>query len=312
MPTRNASRLSLTPPLAVAVVVLNYDSTDLTVACVEALLAHTDPGLAVHVRVVDNGSGSEARDALVRWARDRDPRLSLRLNPVNRGFGGGLSDGLEGLEARYYFFLNNDAVVEGDAVTVLRRTLDAHPRVGMAGPAQTDARGRPRSAYGTLPSISEMLLGRALSRRLRRAPPPPGRGAGAVERISGAAMFVRARAFADVGGFDPALFLYGEEEDLAWRLWRQGWEVWHVPEATVRHLGGGSSRDRPALERLYYRSYLYVVRKHRGERYGRIFRALLVLKLVRRALRGRASWDLVRGVACGEGEGPGVRGGRPS
>jgi GT2 family glycosyltransferase len=284
---------------AVAAIVLNYDSTDLTIACVEALLGRTDPGLDIHVRVVDNGSRDEERAALVRWAEDQGERVSLRLNPVNRGFGGGMSDGLEGLEARYYFFLNNDALVEGDVVSILVRTLDAHPRVGLAGPAQRDASGAPRSAYGTLPSISEMLFGRALSRRLRRAPPPPGREAGPVERVSGAAMFVRARAFSDVGGFDPRLFLYGEEEDLAWRLSQRGWEVWHVPGATIRHLGGGSSRDRPALERLYYRSYLYVIRKHRGRSYERLYRLLLVLKLARRALRGRVAWALVREVARG-------------
>jgi len=295
----------LTAPLDVAVVVLNYDSTELTVACVEALLARTDPALAFHIRVVDNGSRDEARIALERWIRGRDPRLSLHLNPTNHGFGGGMSDGLEGLEARYYFFLNNDALVEGDALTILQRTLDARPRIGLAGPAQTDGEGRPRSAYGTLPSISEMLFGRALARVLRGAPPPPRGRAGPVERVSGAAMFVRARAFHEVGGFDPELFLYGEEEDLAWRLRRRGWEVWHVPEARVRHLGGGSSRDRPALERLYYRSYLYVVRKHRGIVYERLFRVLLVLKLARRAFRGRASWDLVRAVAHGaDGESP--------
>ncbi len=295
----------MTLSVTVAVIVLNYDSTDLTVDCVESLLLRTDPALDFHVRVVDNGSQPAARAALVRWAHGRDARVSLRLNPTNRGFGGGLSDGLEGLDAPYYFFLNNDVVVEGDVVSTLLGTLETHPRVGLAGPAQSDADGRPRSSTGTLPSIGEMLLGRALARRLRHAPPPPGRCAGPVERVSGAAMFVRARAFTEIGGFDPELFLYGEEEDLAWRLWRQGWEVWHVPEVRVRHLGGGSSRDRPALERLYYQSYLYVVRKHRGERYERVFRFLLVLKLARRVLRGRASWDLVRAVARGGGGGPG-------
>lgn len=293
------------PDPTVLVVVLNYDSTDLTRACVESLLIHTDPRLDFHIRIVDNASSSSSREALCRWLETRpaDPRLSLRLNAYNRGFGRGMSDGLEGFTPRYVFFLNSDVVVETDVLTAFVRFFEAHRSVGLAGPAQSDMSGRLRSGWGTLPSIAELVFGRSLGRLWHGAPRPPwadGRPlAGPVEKVSGAALFLRTCAFREIGGFDPDLFLYAEEEDLCWRMWKRGWEVWYVPEITIRHAGGGSSHHRAELTRLFYSSYLYVIRKHRGTLYERLYRALLLVKLLRRVVQGRASLALLRSVAKG-------------
>ena len=63
--------------------------------------------------------------------------------------------------------------------------------------------------------------------------------------ISGACMLVRRLAFASVDGFDPGYFMYAEDLDLCWRLWRAGWGVRHVPAAVVVHAQGVSARRHP-------------------------------------------------------------------
>src|SRR5690348_33877 len=52
---------------------------------------------------------------------------------------------------------------------------------------------------------------------------------------SGAAFLVRRAAFDSVGGFDPRIFMYGEDVDLSWRLRAKGWRVLYQPRFAVVH-----------------------------------------------------------------------------
>jgi GT2 family glycosyltransferase len=52
---------------------------------------------------------------------------------------------------------------------------------------------------------------------------------------SGAAVMFRRAAYESVGGFDPRLFMYGEDVDLSWRLRAKGWRLGYRPRAAVLH-----------------------------------------------------------------------------
>ncbi|MBS0322190.1 MAG: glycosyltransferase family 2 protein [Proteobacteria bacterium] len=56
-----------------------------------------------------------------------------------------------------------------------------------------------------------------------------------VEWVSGAATLFRRTAFADVGGFDEHLFMYGEDVDLSWRLRARGSRLRYVARCAVVH-----------------------------------------------------------------------------
>jgi hypothetical protein len=59
---------------------------------------------------------------------------------------------------------------------------------------------------------------------------------GDVPWVSGAAVLLRREALAAVGGFEPRIFLYGEDVDLSWRLRASGWRLRYVARAAVQHL----------------------------------------------------------------------------
>ncbi len=52
---------------------------------------------------------------------------------------------------------------------------------------------------------------------------------------SGAATLIRRSAFALVGGFDPQLFMYGEDVDLSWRLRARGFRLRYLARFAVVH-----------------------------------------------------------------------------
>jgi GT2 family glycosyltransferase len=53
--------------------------------------------------------------------------------------------------------------------------------------------------------------------------------------ISGAACIYRRSALAEVGGFEPRIFMYSEDVDLSWRLGARGWKLRYVPSAQCWH-----------------------------------------------------------------------------
>jgi hypothetical protein len=66
-----------------------------------------------------------------------------------------------------------------------------------------------------------------------------------VEAILGAFMFVRLEALEEVGLLDEGYFLHCEDLDWCERFRRAGFDVLFVPEVTVVHDKGASSRGRP-------------------------------------------------------------------
>lgn len=289
----------------VGVVVLNFNGAELTQACVRSVLEHTAPTLDYAVLVVDNGSTPPDRAKLAELAGL--PRVQVVASRFNLGFGAGHMYGTQFLEADEYLFLNSDCLFRNDALSALSSFLAEHPRAALASGLVTDREGRYRPNYHPAPNLVELLFGRTLARRFnpgrypdrRRAPAAPLK----VEVVGGAALYARAEAFFSIGGFDPSFFLYCEEEDLAWRLRRAGWEIWVVPAARLEHAGGASTPPDPAYRREFFVSFLHYFRKHRSAATVAAIRILYCLKLLRRIGRdpqaAALAWFVLRGAKPG-------------
>ena len=76
-------------------------------------------------------------------------------------------------------------------------------------------------------------------------------------------MFVRAKQFHEVGGFDADFWAHMEEIDLCWRLKNRGYRVVYASESTVYHVGGGTlSYDNPHKLYLNFRNNLWLLYKN--------------------------------------------------
>ncbi len=84
---------------------------------------------------------------------------------------------------------------------------------------------------------------------------------------SAACLLVRRPHFLELGGFDPALFLYCEDVDLSWRAWLGGWRCLYVPSARCLHVTEGQdlTKDRSAEGFPSHLGHLYLRRKYFGE-----------------------------------------------
>lgn len=203
------------------------------------------------VVVVDNASDDlgELRALVAR----RGARLVE--NPRNDGFGVACNLGAAEATTEFLLFLNPDAGLEADTLARLVAAAERYPRSPAMNPRIMDDAG----------NAFFMRKSHLLPRRewIPRGWPDADRE---VPVLSGAALFVRTEAFRAVGGFDPRIFLFHEDDDLALRLRARFGPLMFVRDAVVTH-GGGSSSDRNAtiagLKAWHMgRSRVYAARKH--------------------------------------------------
>jgi GT2 family glycosyltransferase len=111
----------------------------------------------------------------------------------------------------------------------------------------------------------------------------------------GAFLLVRRAAWDEIGGFDPAMWMYAEDLDLGWRMRRADWTTRYEPEATVYHEESAATIQAWGGERFarwHASTYAWLVRR-RGLAYARLITLLNVLGFSARALLYTA------GAACG-------------
>lgn len=117
-----------------SVVVLHYgDDTDMTLACLHALLGRGDVYPDLEVVLVDNGSSAEVLDALRARAAD-DDRIVMVENGENLGFARGNNRGIAAASGEYVLLLNNDTFLAPGAALAMVRHLQRNPEIGIVGP----------------------------------------------------------------------------------------------------------------------------------------------------------------------------------
>jgi hypothetical protein len=278
----------------VAAVIVSYGTRELTLRAVASVLASR--GVAVQVCVVDNASTDGSADAV----RQHFPQVDVVALAENVGFGRGNNVGLERTDAPFVLLLNSDATFEDEGGLLrLVEAIGSDERIGVAGPRlESPGRALEFSARA-FPGIAAELvrpfglyrfLTSAARARLLGSEFHDHRSRGDVDWLTGACLLVRRATVDQVGGFDPEIFLYGEELEWCWRVRKAGWRIVFEPGVTAIHARGASSADTPAWRmRLAMAGDAYVVRKHRGRAY---FAAFFLARCA-----GLAAEALIQGLA---------------
>lgn len=254
---------------SVAVSVISTGEIQQLRPCLESLARQHFDG---HIRVVVVCNGE--RDGSDVTARDMIPGVTTIVNEERRGFAENHNAALAAVPADFGLILNPDVVLSATCVHDLVHAMHQHPNAGLIGPLLRYPGGAPQPSARRFPRLLGTIvrrtpLRRAFGRRVLQSAhylPPPIEDR-PVDWLLGACLMVRAAAWRDVAGFDPGYRpLYVEDVDLAWRMWRAGWQVWQVPTAEAYH------EHQAATDKLFFdrrtfwhaRGMLRFVRKHPG------------------------------------------------
>lgn len=286
----------------VAVVVLDWNGADDTLACVESVVASSHRPLDVWV--VDNASRAPVLDEV----RRRFPGVQTIANARNLGYAGGNNVGIRAAltaGADWVLVLNNDARLRPDTVAEMVAVARRDPRIAAVGAKvlHLDHPERLWMAYGEVDYRQSLV--RLVGQDEVDAP-----GVYATERdvdwVSGCAILLARPALEKIGGFDEDFFAYHEEVDWCATAREHGLRVVYAPRAVVLHRGqassGGPSSFVGRRQYLTARNMVRFVRKHGSLaercRFALLFAAMLPLSYVKRRRTGEAEGvvDKLRGA----------------
>lgn len=228
---------------SVTIITVCHDS----LAVLPAMLKSVPSGTPVIL--VDNASADKA--ALQRLAREHGATLELNAN--NIGFGPACNQGAAKAKTEYLLFLNPDAELQRGALEAFLTAAETYPQASGFNPRILDRKGRQSFRRGSKIRPAERMKG-----------PLPTQDT-EVPILAGSAIFCRTATFKKIGGFDPEIFMYHEDDDLSLRLKEQG-PLMYCHAAQIVHLSGHGSPRLPhvAAFKAYYsaRSRVYVLGKY--------------------------------------------------
>ena len=196
--------------IEVLVVVYRPDTTQLR-ALLASVLQASNEGVPLTMRLWHNDGDAPLTGEVSELYRDaREGGLSLTIGggEGNLGFGSGINRMLRDSQASHVLALNQDAIPEAGALAELWKYA-AHDDEKVAAWEMRQIPFEHPKAYDPVSLDTEW--------------------------VSGAAVLLRASAMREVGGFEPRIFMYGEDVDLSWRLRCVGYRLRYIARAAVVH-----------------------------------------------------------------------------
>lgn len=279
-------------PAHTAVIILNYNNADDTIACLRSLYALGQaPGAVI---VVDNHSTDNSCAAILQaWRQWATPvsivpgapspgeKAVLLQMPANDGFSAGNNAGirqaLQNNDCNAIWILNNDTEVQPGALGKLCACLNTQPEAGLAGSTLVYAHDRNivqcaggfsiNKYCGTTPAVCGYSLLKDILQQ------PVATITRQIRYLCGASMLIRREVFERIGQFREDYFLYYEDAEFCLRAQKAGFKLAWAPLSIVYHKEGSSTGaettvsdrgfSRPTwVDYLALRNRIYMMRKH--------------------------------------------------
>lgn len=245
----------------VAVVILNWNGRFFLEKFLPSVYNSTYPN--IEFIIGDNASTDDS----VRFVQETYPSIRIIRNEANLGFAGGYNEVLKSVDADYFVLLNSDVEVTPNWIEPVVEYLDSEHEMAAAQPKilayhekglfeHAGAAGGYIDRYG-YPFCRGRLFHEIEADRRQYDDTCE------IFWATGAALFIKAAAWRQSGGFDADFFAHMEEIDLCWRLKRMGYKIGYVATSTVYHVGGGTLQaSNPKKTYLNFRNNLVMLQKN--------------------------------------------------
>lgn len=255
----------------VSVVIVNYNTKLLTVACIASVVENTRD-VDYEIILVDNDSS----DGTVDEVRKKYPDVIISQMDENVGFGRANNAGAELAKGKYLFLLNSDTVLIENSIKEFFDFMENNPKYSACGCNLIDGEGRNVACHGCLPTLKMEFFYCGLYKifksyfdnSLSIAQKINEGNINNTGYISGADIFIQSDAFRKLNGFDPNIFMYFEETDLFYRMQQRDMMSCVLDDIKIIHYGGASSKQATGRKlRMFEKSRFYYYRKHYNSLY---------------------------------------------
>ncbi len=258
----------------VSILIVHYNTPGLLRQTLKGI-RRAAPKLSYEVIVVDNNPAMRVGEMITR----EFPETICLVQEQNVGFGSGMNAAMEVAKGSYFFIFNPDMILMPEALENLKAFMDLHPKVGVLGPRLSHPDGSLQYSsyrfmdplvifYRRIPFLRSLSFARRCVDQYLMVGEDANKTRD-VDYLLGAALFVRAKAVTEVGGFDPAFFVYFEDQDWCRRFWEAGWRVVYYPQVNLIHYhrretaeGGFLKQLLNPLTWIQVKSALYYYKKY--------------------------------------------------
>ena len=236
----------------VSVVIVNYNTGQLTCQAIESLLKYyPSQTVKLEIIVVDNASTDDS----VEQIKKQFPQIRILLNQQNVGFAKANNQAIKQAQGEYVLLFNSDAYLISAGVVEEMITASREWQEAVVVPRLVYPDGRPQPSVYRLPSlrraIQYALTGQAWGPYL-----PQAKQAVAVEAAVMAVMLIPKSVGDQVGWLDERFFMYFEDMHFCRQLRQQQVPLVYLPQVQVAHLLGQSSQQSPQSRALLRESSL--------------------------------------------------------
>ena len=240
---------------SLTIIILTCNQTESTRRCLSSLTPYMLEHHDTNVLLIDNGSEDNQAASLVR--RFSWPFDVIRLEK-NIGVAAGRNIGLSKARGEYIMFLDNDTVIDPEAIDGLKKYLQDNPMCGIAAPALISPEGDMQDSAKDFPGIGVKLRNIFGGKSKRSSMKHPC-------YVIGACQMFRRSLIEVIGKLDEKIFYGPEDADFCIRAANAGFTIDYLTQfgivhdwrrATSRHIFS-------PLARKHIFGLLYFYFKHR-------------------------------------------------
>ncbi len=256
----------------VAVCILNYNGHQANYLQQFLPTVYASEYANLDIYVIDNKSTDDSvaylqKEGFVALNTPTENNRFLIALDQNYWFAGGYNHGLKDIDADYFVLLNSDVAVSPNWITPIIELMEKDQQIAAC---------QPKIKLFANPVLFEHAGGSGGFVDKWGYPFCRGRIFNSLETdtgqyentqpifwASGAAFFIRAKLYYDIGGLDADYKAHMEEIDLCWRLQRANYKIMVCPQSVVHHVGGGTlPKENPHKTYLNFKNSLTTIFKN--------------------------------------------------
>jgi GT2 family glycosyltransferase/lipopolysaccharide/colanic/teichoic acid biosynthesis glycosyltransferase len=210
------------------------------------------------------------------------------------GFGRANNQAIAIAKGTYTLLLNPDTLISEDTLSIMFNHMEKNPNTGASGckllnPDGSFAPESKRSVPTPFTALWKVVgLTKLFPKSKRFGDYYLGwmdeNESGPIPVLSGAFMFFQTKVIKELGGFDERFFMYGEDIDLSYRVTEAGYQIDYVPQASIIHYKGESTKKENLDYVIIFNKAMYqFFEKHYSYAYTFLFKIVVKSGIVVRA-----------------------------
>lgn len=229
------------------IIIVTFNSSEVIANCLSKLNVKK-----YDVIVVDNASTDNTVEIVLKNFSD----VKIIKSEKNIGYGRANNIALRQIKTEFSLILNPDAFIFEEDIDKALEVMQQDEKVALLGPLLLTKYPKSKQDIEKQMSVVNGNLIKKNSQYL------------SVKYIIGAVLFLKMSVFKEIGFFDEEIFLYYEDDEISWKVIKNGYKAVILPNIFGFHIGHGSSGSnlRSIYKRFWHRSLskLYWKKKQKG------------------------------------------------